>query len=164
MQVDISVLWYVAAAVLIVVGIAGAVLPALPGVPLVFAGMWLAAWVGDYSLIGVGTLILLGVLAGIAVLLDFVAGLLGAKRVAASGKALWGAMIGTFVGMFFGLPGLLFGPFVGALIGEASVGATLMRSTHVGIATWMGLLFGTVAKIGLSFTMLGIFVGALLIP
>ena len=161
---DLSILWYIAAAVLILVGIAGAVLPALPGVPIVFAGMWLAAWVGNYELIGAGTLILLGVLAAIAVLLDFVAGILGARRVAASGAALWGAMVGTIVGMFFGLPGLLFGPFVGALIGEASAGATLERSTHVGIATWMGILFGTVVKIGLSFTMLGVFVVALVIP
>ena len=151
-------------AVLIFVGIAGTVLPALPGVPIVFAGMWLAAWVDDYSLIGTGTLILLGILAGIAVLLDFVAGILGARRVAATGAALWGATIGTLVGLFFGLPGLLLGPFLGALIGEASAGGTLRRSTHVGVATWLGLLFGTIAKIGLSFTMLGIFIAALLIP
>ncbi len=161
---DVSLLWYALAATLILIGIAGAILPALPGVPLVFAGMWLAAAVDEYALIGVGTLVLLGVLAGIAVVLDFVAGILGAKRVAATGKALWGAMIGTIVGIFFGLPGLLLGPFIGALVGEASAGATLQRSTHVGIATWIGLLFGTVAKIGLSFTMLGIFVAALLIP
>jgi hypothetical protein len=44
------------------------------------------------------------------------------------------------------------------------VGGTLQRSTHVGVATWVGLLFGTLAKIALSFTMLGIFVVALLIP
>jgi uncharacterized protein YqgC (DUF456 family) len=161
---DVSLLWYALAAILIIVGIAGAILPALPGVPLVFAGMWLAAAADKYALIGVGTLVLLGVLAAIAVILDFVAGILGAKRVAATGKALWGAMIGTIVGIFFGLPGLLLGPFIGALVGEASAGATLQRSTHVGIATWIGLLFGTVAKIGLSFTMLGIFVAALLIP
>ena len=73
-------------------------------------------------------------------------------------------MIGTIVGMFFGLPGLLLGPFVGALVGELSAGGTFERSTHVGLATWLGILFGTVAKIGLSFTMLGIFVAALLIP
>ncbi len=161
---DLDVLWYLAAAILILVGIAGTILPALPGVPVVFAGMWLAAWVDDYSLIGPGTLILLGILAGLAVLLDFVAGMLGARRVAATGAALWGATIGTFVGLFFGLPGLLLGPFLGALIGEASAGGTIRRSTHVGFATWLGLLFGTIAKIGLSFTMLGIFVAALLIP
>ena len=161
---DINLLWYGAAAILILVGIAGAVLPALPGVPMVFAGMWLAASVDGYSLIGTGTVILLGILAGIAVLVDFVAGILGARRVAASRTALWGAMIGTFAGIFFGLPGLLLGPFLGALIGEAAAGGTVRRSTEVGVATWMGLLFGTVAKVGLSFTMLGVFTAALLIP
>ncbi len=161
---DATLLWYVAAALLILVGLAGTVLPALPGVPLVFAGMWLAAWVADYTRIGTWTIVLLGVLAGLAVLIDFVAGLLGARRVSASGAALWGAAIGTVVGLFFGLPGLLLGPFVGALIGEFSAGGTIRRSTHVGAATWIGLLFGTLVKIGLSFTMLGIFAAALLIP
>ena len=154
---DMSLLWYVAAAALILVGIAGAIVPA-------FAGMWLAASVDDYTLIGTGALILLGVLAGIAVLLDFVAGILGARRVAATGRAIWGATIGTFVGIFFGLPGRLLGPFIGALVGEVSAGGTLRRSTEVGVATWIGILFGTVAKIGLSFTMLGVFVAALLLP
>ncbi|MGH8195036.1 MAG: DUF456 domain-containing protein [Woeseiaceae bacterium] len=160
---DVSILWYVAAGALILVGLAGTILPALPGVPLVFAGMWLAAWVGDYSEIGVWTVVSLGVLAGVAVLLDFVAGLLGARRVAASTAALWGAMIGTGVGLFFGLPGLLLGPFLGAVAGELRSGGSVTRSTHVGVATWIGLLFGTLAKVALSFTMLGIFVGALLI-
>jgi hypothetical protein len=161
--VDADVLAYITAAVLILVGIAGTVLPALPGVPVVFAGMWLAAWVDDYALISPGTVILLGVLAGLSVLLDFLAGVLGARRVAATGAALWGATIGTVVGIFFGLAGLLLGPFIGALVGEASAGGSMIRSTHVGIATWVGLLFGTLAKIALSFTMLGIFTTALLI-
>lgn len=160
---DADVLAYITAAVLILVGIAGTVLPALPGVPVVFAGMWLAAWVDDYALISPGTVILLGVLAGLSVLLDFLAGVLGARRVAATGAALWGATIGTVVGIFFGLAGLLLGPFIGALVGEASAGGSMIRSTHVGIATWVGLLFGTLAKIALSFTMLGIFMTALLI-
>ena len=160
---DSLVTWYALAAVLIVAGLAGTILPALPGVPLVFAGMWLAAWAGGYAEIGVWTVGLLGALAGLAVLLDFAAGLLGARRVAASTGALWGAALGTVAGLFFGLPGLVLGPFVGAVAGELRSGATLQRSAHVGIATWIGLLFGTIAKIALSFTMLGVFVGALLI-
>lgn len=161
---DIAILWYAVAGVLILVGLAGTILPALPGVPIVFAGMWLAAWVGNYAQIGIWTVALLGVLGGLAVLLDFVAGLLGARRVAASPAALWGAVIGTIVGLFFGLAGLLLGPFLGAVAGELRSGASVTRSTHVGIATWIGLLFGTLAKLALSFTMLGIFAGALLIP
>lgn len=161
---DTIILWYLCAGALIVVGVAGAILPVLPGVPLVFAGMWLAAWAGDYLLIGRWSVMLLAVLTVFAVLIDLLAALLGAKRVAASGRALWGATIGTVVGLFFGLPGLLLGPFVGALMGEATAGADLQRSTQVGVATWMGLLFGTLAKIALSFSMLGIFAAALIVP
>lgn len=161
---DMTILWYVLAGLLIAVGLAGTILPALPGVPVVFGGMWLAAWVGDYTQIRVWTVISLAVLAGLAVLLDFVAGLLGARRVSASPAALWGAAIGTVVGLFFGLAGLLLGPFLGAIAGEMRSGASVTRSTHVGVATWIGLLFGTLAKLALSFTMLGIFTGALLIP
>jgi hypothetical protein len=160
---DMTILWYVVAGLLILVGLAGTILPTLPGVALVFAGMWMAAWVGDFAAIGIWTVISLGVLAGLAILLDFVAGLLGAKRVAASTAALWGAIVGTVIGMFFGLPGLLLGPFLGAIAGELRAGGSVTRSTHVGIATWMGLLFGTLAKLALSFTMLAIFAGALLI-
>jgi uncharacterized protein YqgC (DUF456 family) len=162
-MMDATLLWYTLAGVLIFVGLAGAILPALPGVPLVFAGMWLAAWVSDYSRIGIWTVVALGALAGLAVLLDLVAGILGARRIAASPAALWGATVGTVVGLFFGLPGLLLGPFIGALMGELRAGSTFRRSTHVGLSTWIGLLFGTLAKIALSFTMLGIFVGALII-
>ncbi len=160
---DAALLWYFAAGLLILVGLAGTILPALPGVPLVFAGMWLTAWTGGYAEIGGWTVVTLGILAVIAVLLDFVAGLLGARRVKASTSALWGAAIGTIAGLFFGLPGLLLGPFAGAVIGELRSGGGIHRSTHVGVATWVGLLFGTLAKIALSFTMLGVFVAALLI-
>ncbi|HET6632518.1 MAG TPA: DUF456 domain-containing protein [Rhodanobacteraceae bacterium] len=161
---DLVILWYVLAAVLIVVGFAGTILPALPGTPLVFAGMWLAAWAGGYQLISGWTVLLIGILAAIAMLLDFIAGLLGAKRVGASGLALWGAFIGTVVGLFFGILGLLLGPFVGAVIGQLISGGGVKRSAHVGVATWLGLLFGTLAKLALSFTMLGVFVFALIIP
>lgn len=149
--------WFVLAALLILAGIAGAVLPALPGVPLVFAGMLLAAWADHFQHVGAITLTLLGVLSVLALLIDFVAGMLGAKRVGASSRALWGATIGTFAGLFFGIPGLLLGPFVGAVIGELSAGSRVGAATRVGIGTWLGLLFGTLAKLALCFTMVGIF-------
>ena len=151
-------LYYVLSALLILVGMAGAIVPALPGVPLVFAGMWLAAWADHYQHIGAFTLILLGALALVALAVDFVAGLLGAKKVGASPRALWGASLGALVGLFFGLPGLIFGPFLGALAGELSIGSPFEHATRVGIGTWLGLLFGTLAKVALCFTMLGVFV------
>ncbi|PZQ16605.1 MAG: DUF456 domain-containing protein [Rhodanobacter denitrificans] len=154
---------YALAAALILVGLAGAILPALPGVPLVFAGMLVAAWAGDFVYIGWPTLTVLGVLTVLALIVDFVASILGAKRVGASRWALVGAAVGTLVGVFFGLPGLLLGPFLGALIGELVAGGTLRRSTAVGIGAWLGFVFGTLAKIALCFTMLGVFALALLL-
>jgi len=155
--------YFVLAGILILVGLAGAVMPILPGVPLVFGGMLLAAWADHFQHIGAFTLTLLGILAAFALLVDFVAGILGAKRVGASPRALWGASIGMLVGFFFGLPGVLFGPFLGAVAGELSAGENLDRAARVGIGTWIGLLFGTLAKLALCFTMLGVFALAFLI-
>ena len=159
----LQTIWFILAAVMIIAGFAGAILPALPGVPLVFGGMLLAAWADHFQHVGVVTLIVLGVLSAIALLIDFVAGMLGAKRVGASPRALWGATLGTLVGLFFGIPGLLLGPFIGALAGELTAGSKVDHATRVGIGTWLGLLFGTLAKVALCFTMLGIFLVAFVI-
>ena len=155
-----DILLYILAVILIVVGVAGTILPALPGVTLVYAGMLLAAWVGDFAFIGWPTLLILGMLTLLAILVDFAAGLLGAKRLGASKRSLWGALIGTIVGMFFFPIGLFVGPFAGALIGELFAGGSLRKSTSVGIGAVLGFVFGTLAKIALCFAMLGIFVGA----
>jgi uncharacterized protein YqgC (DUF456 family) len=152
-----QILLYILAALLIVIGIAGTIVPALPGVPVVFLGMVLAAWAGDFNQIGWLTLTVLGVLTALALLVDLLASLLGAKRVGASGWALFGAGLGTVVGLFFGIPGLILGPFVGAVLGELIAGSTLRRSTIVGVGAWLGFVFGTLAKIALCFTMLGVF-------
>ena len=156
-------LFFILSAILILVGIAGTVVPVLPGVPLVFAGMLLAAWADHFQHIGPFTLTIVGVLAALALLIDFLAGALGAKRVGASTRALWGAMLGTLVGIFFGLFGLLIGPFLGAVIGELTTGRELAHATRVGVGAWLGLLFGTLAKLALCFTMLGVFAFALIL-
>lgn len=155
---DLTTLYYAIAAVLVAVGIAGTILPALPGLPLVFAGMLLGAWAGGFEHVGVPMLVLLGVLTALSLVVDFWATALGAKRVGASGKAVAGAVIGTFVGIFFGPLGLLAGPFAGALAGELLHGRDLGQATRVGFGTWLGVVFGTVLKLALAFTMLGLFV------
>ena len=155
---DMQTLYYAIAAVLVAIGIAGTILPALPGLPLVFAGMLLGAWAGGFEYVGVPMLVLLGVLTALSLVVDFWATALGAKRVGASGKAVAGAVVGTFVGIFFGPVGLLAGPFVGALAGELLHGRNVGQATRVGFGTWLGVLFGTVLKLALGFTMLGLFV------
>ncbi|WP_411832111.1 DUF456 domain-containing protein [Pseudoxanthomonas mexicana] len=155
---EIQALYYTLALVLILVGLAGVVLPALPGLPLVFAGMVLAAWAGDFQRIGGAVLAVLGVLTLLSVAVDFLASVAGARRVGASGKALLGAAVGTVVGLFFGLIGLFAGPFVGALAGELWHGRQLGQATRVGLGTWIGIVIGVVLKLGLAFAMLGLFV------
>lgn len=153
---------YILAGLLMLGGLAGSVLPVLPGIPMVFGGIWLAAAVDGYRHLGLWWLLIIGAIGVIGVLVDFVAGALGAKRVGASSGALWGATIGTVVGMFFGIPGLLLGPFIGALVGELASGNSVLRSAHVGIGTWLGLLLGTLLKLVLSFLMVGLFGVAML--
>ncbi|MBJ6982955.1 DUF456 domain-containing protein [Luteimonas sp. MC1572] len=154
---DAQVLYYVLAAILVVAGVIGTILPALPGLPLVFAGMLLAAWAGGFEQIGVVTLAVLGVLTLLSLLIDFWATALGAKRVGASGKAIVGAIIGTFVGVFFGPVGLFAGPFLGALAGELLHGRDVGQAARVGFGTWLGIVFAIVLKLALAFAMLGLF-------
>lgn len=154
---------YALAAALMIGGLAGAVLPTLPGIPMLFGGIWLVAALDDYRHLGTWWLVGIGLLGAAGVIIDFVAATLGAKRVGASRQALWGATLGTFAGLFFGIPGLLLGPFVGALGGELLAGNSVLRSTHVGIGTWLGLLFGTLFKLAVSFAMLGLFVLGMLL-
>ena len=154
---DLQTAYYALAWILVIAGVAGTVLPALPGVPLVFAGMFLAAWAGDFELVGPVTLVVLGLLTALSVVVDFLAAALGAKRVGASRLALVGAVIGTFAGLIFGPLGLLAGPFVGALVGELIHVRELRQATRVGIGTWLGIVLGTVLKLGLAFGMLGLF-------
>ena len=148
---------------LVIVGIAGTVLPALPGVPLVFVGLLIAAWAEGFQKVGWLPLTILALLTLAALAVDVLATSLGAKRVGASWKAMAGAALGTLVGIFLGLPGLILGPFVGAVIGEYISLRDWRQAGKVGLGTWLGLLLGTAAKIALAFTMLGIFVTAYLI-
>ncbi|WP_454831227.1 DUF456 domain-containing protein [Pseudoxanthomonas wuyuanensis] len=154
---DIDTLYYAVAALLIVVGIAGVILPVLPGLPLVFVGMLLAAWAGDFQQVGWVSLTALGLLTLLSVAVDFLATMVGAQRVGASRKALLGALIGTFAGLFFGPVGLFAGPFVGALLGELWHGRQIGQAAKVGFGTWLGIVLGVVLKLGLAFAMIGLF-------
>lgn len=148
---------YLLAAALIIGGLAGSIIPALPGLPMIFGGIWLTAAVDDYRHLGLWWLLIIGGLGTAGVIIEFIASTLGAKRVGASRLALWGASMGTLAGMFLGIPGLILGPFIGALLGELASGTSVLRSAHVGVGTWIGLLFGTLMKLVISFMMVGLF-------
>jgi uncharacterized protein len=149
--------------VLIVAGVAGTILPALPGAMLVFAGILLGAWIDHFDRVSITIVVICGVLTLLAWATDYAAAMLGAKRAGASRLAVIGAAIGTVAGVFTGLVGLIFMPLVGAAIGELMAVRNATRAAQVGISTWIGLLLGTLAKVVLTFMMVGIFIAALLI-
>ncbi len=132
-----------AAAILVIVGLVGVVLPAIPGTILIFAGLWLAAWSDGFMRVGVATIIALGIMAGATYFVD------------AATMAL-----GMTVGLFLGLPGLIVGPFAGAVLGELTAHHDVRRAGMAGLAAWIGFVIGTAVKIGLAFVMVGIFLAA----
>lgn len=145
------------AALMVLAGLAGSVLPALPGVPLVFGGLLVAAWADDFQRVGWITLTFLGLLTALSFVIDFAATAMGAKRVGATKLAIIGAAVGAVFGIFLGIPGLILGPFAGAVAGELISHGKIEQAGRVGVATWVGLLFGTLAKLALVFTMVGFF-------
>ena len=147
--------------VLIAAGLAGTVLPALPGPALVLAGIVVGAWIDDFTRVGGWTIAIVAAFAALAWVLDYLAGLMGAKRAGASPQALAGAAIGTVVGLFMGLVGVFVMPFVGAMAGEYLARRDHGRAVHVGLGTGVGIMLGLIAKVVLSLVMLGIFVVAL---
>jgi uncharacterized protein YqgC (DUF456 family) len=155
-------LWVIAV-LLVIVGAVGTVLPALPGVPLIFGGVLLAAWAENFQRIGGWTLGVLAVLALIGLVVDYVAASMSAQRAGASRQGIIGAAVGTVAGIFTGLLGLVFMPLVGAAVGEFIAHRDALRAGKVGVATWLGLLVATAIKIAVAFTMIGVFIAAIVI-
>ena len=157
-----TVLW-ILAIVLVLVGLAGIILPALPGPVLVFGGLLLAAWIDGFEKVGWVPLVVLGLLTMLTFLADIVATGRGARQAGASKQAVIGATIGTIVGIFFGIVGIFVGPFIGAAAGELLANRDLVRAGKVGYGTLFGLVLGAALKIALALTMIGVFVTAYLI-
>ena len=158
-----DILLWILAVLLVVAGLAGTIIPGLPGAPLVLGGLVLAAAIDGFTHVGWPTWILLGLLGAASLGVDLLASALGARRFGASPRALLGAALGALVGLFFGLPGLLLGPFVGAVIGEYSARRNLRQAGRAGVGTFLGLVFGAAAKAALALAMVGVFAAAYLI-
>jgi uncharacterized protein YqgC (DUF456 family) len=156
----IEIVLNIIAGALIVLGLAGAIVPAVPGIPLIFGGIWLIAGVDHYHHLGLWWLIGIASVGAAGLTIDLLAGALGVKQMGASKQAVSGALTGTIIGLFFGLPGVLFGCFVGAVLGELAAGSSILRSTNVGVSAWFGLIFGTIIKLITSLMMVALFAAA----
>ena len=155
-----TVLLWTLALVLVLAGIAGTLLPVLPGVPLVFFGLLLASWIDDFQKVGWLALAVLAFLTVLSLVIDFLLSVGGARKMGASRSALLGATAGMVVGLFFGPLGLILGPFIGAFAGEYLAGRDISQAGKAGLGTWLGLLGGIAVKLALCVAMLGIFAAA----
>ncbi len=155
-------LWLVAG-LLVTAGVAGTVLPLVPAAPLVFLGLLLAAWVDDFQRVGPVTLAVLALLTLGSFGIDLWAARHGARRMGASGLAIFGAIVGSVVGLFFSLPGVVLGPFVGTFAGEYLARRNLRQAGRAGLGTWFGLVLASAGHLALVFMMLGIFAAVYLL-
>ncbi|UFS70460.1 DUF456 domain-containing protein [Geomonas sp. RF6] len=155
---DQSIILWSIGIVLTVLGLAGLLLPVLPGAPLLFAGLFCAAWAEDFRYVGVWTLSALAVMAALTYLVEFFSSIFGAKKFGGSRKAMTGAAIGGAIGIFLGIPGIILGPFLGAVLGELSQQRTLHHATRAGIGTVVGMALGVAGKLAIGIAMVGLFV------
>jgi len=142
---------------LVIGGIVGVIIPVLPGTLLVWVGLVLVAAMDSFERVGWATLGILGFLAILSYGVDAGASILGARRMKASRAALIGAGIGTVGGLMFGVPGVVFGPLVGAVVGEMLARRDLVQAGRVGLGTWIGVLLGAVLRFAIVCVMIGIF-------
>jgi len=131
----------------LLVGVAGVVLPVLPGVPLVLVGAALAAWIRGFDVVGVMPLVWIAVLAILAQVVDFVAGAVGARMGGAGRAGFWGGVLGSLIGLIWFPPiGFLLGALVGAVAAEVVAGRSLPDAWRAGLGAFVGTIGGVAAK------------------
>jgi uncharacterized protein YqgC (DUF456 family) len=142
---------------LMVAGLAGAVVPVLPGAPLIFAGALLHAFMTDFQTLGLGRLAILALLALVASVLEHLAGVLGARKSGGGRGAMLGAIIGVVVGLAWPPFGLLICPIAGAIIGELIRTRALAPSVRTGMGTALGMMAGVAMHLALGLVMIALF-------
>lgn len=156
-MVEQSLILWILSAILTLVGLAGLLLPMLPGAPLLFLGLLFGAWAEDFHYVGFWTLLILAGMAALTYVVEFVASALGVNRFGGSRRAMAGAVVGGIVGLFLGVPGILLGPFIGAVIGELSLQRSVDQASRAGFGTVVGLAIGMAGKLAIGIAMVGFF-------
>lgn len=148
--------------ILMLLGLAGSILPILPGPPLSFIGLFLLALLKHFSPPLTPTLvIILAIVTILVIVMDYVIPLLGAKKYGASKWGVWGSVLGMAIGIFWSPFAMLLGAFIGAVVVEWLVGKTKGEALRAGWGVVMGTLFATILRLGVAGMMTCYFVLAL---
>lgn len=133
------------------------IIPGFPGPPIVLAAATLHRVCFGQHGVGVLMLICLALLTAATVVLDYVASSYGAKRFGATWRGVLGAFVGGVVGLFFSLPGIIVGPFLGAMAFELLGGYEVHKASRAGLGATLGMFAGVVAKCAICAVMIGLF-------
>jgi uncharacterized protein YqgC (DUF456 family) len=148
--------------ILMLLGLAGSILPILPGPPLSFIGLFLLALLKHFSPpLTLTVVVILAIVTILVIVMDYIIPLLGAKRYGASKWGVWGSVLGMAIGIFWSPFGMLAGAFIGAVVAEWLVGKRKGEALRAGWGVVMGTLFATILRLGVSGMMTYYFVLAL---
>lgn len=139
----------------IILGIAGTILPMIPGIPLVFLAILVYGWMEGFKLITGNYLLIIGILTLLSIAFSYLSAVLGARHFGSGRLGLWGALIGTFAGLLLFPPiGLLIGPFAGAFIGEYISVQDTEKAIKAAFGSLLGLFTGVVFNLAIGIYML----------
>ena len=133
-------------ALCLLLGIIGCIIPAIPGVPLAYGGLWLLQ-ATDMVQFSWKFLIIWGIVTVVVTILDTVVPVWGTKKLGGSKMGVWGSTIGLIAGMFLGPWGIIIGPFIGAVIFELIDNKNAHEAIKAGFGAFIGLLTGTILKL-----------------
>ena len=153
-----NVLWTVVALLTMLLGLVGTVIPGVPGIPLIYAAMLGYGALTGWQYYGAGAMIFWGVITGLSLVVEYVAGSGGARRFGASAFGIWGSIAGAIIGALVGhLPGLVIGTFAGAVAGELCSGRPWREALRSGQGALIGFVAGTFLKLVVGVLMMGTF-------
>jgi len=131
---------------LFLLGLAGIVLPILPGVILIYAGMLLYGIMTGFAALDTNFYLLQGMALLLTFFIDYLAASTGTRRYGVSRRSAWGAAAGVLFGLFLGPFGIIIGPFLGAILAELTGGKQLEQAVRAGVGTLIGFVGGTALK------------------
>ncbi len=133
------------AVVLLILGLAGCIIPVMPGPPIAFVGLLIVYFITEE--ISGSAILIYGAITLVTVILDYIVPMLGVKYFGGTRWGKWGCFIGSLVGLFFMPWGIIAGPFIGAFIGEIIGESNMRDALKSGLGSLLGFLVGVILKI-----------------
>ena len=157
----VEITLFIIAVLVMLVGLAGVILPVVPGIPLIFGVALIYAAITDFIIIDSQTLIIFGVLTAVSLLMDWLATVVGVRKMGGSYLGMLGAFLGMIAGLimpFAGIFSFIIGAFIGAFAFEFLLGKQAQVALRAGLGSFIGFLAGGLIKFVIGATMIGMFI------